>query len=163
GAVTNFHAARAAALRAIRGDDDLIAEGCDLRTLRSGAQAYAEAYRELLAWQLRQAERGDEAQRDTVLADLAATLAFDTVEVSIDDADGISRTVTLTSPAHPLRLLWLTTWAELGYHWLESVGDASRSAVAGAGEALIDITPLGFPFAVPVTGGRLTVAAADLT
>ena len=72
GAVTNFSVARAAALRAISGADDLIVEGCDLRTLRSAAQAYAEAYRELLAWQLRQAERGDEAQRAIVLTDLAA-------------------------------------------------------------------------------------------
>jgi hypothetical protein len=163
GAVTNFHAARTAALCAIRGDDDLIAEGRDLRTLRQAAQAYAEAYRELLAWQLRQAERGDDTQRAAVLADLALTLSFDTVEVPMDGPDGTRRTVTLTAPTHPLRLLWLATWAELGYHWLESAGDVSRSAVAGAGEALIGITPLGFPFAVPVGGGRLTIAAADLT
>lgn len=163
GAVTNFNAARAAALRAISGADDLIVEGCDLRTLRSPAQAYAEAYRELLAWQLRQAERGDEAQRAVVLTDLAATLASDTVEVMLDGPDGVSRTMTLTAPTHPLRLLWLTTWGELGYHWLESTEDAARLVVAGAGETLIRITPLGFPFAVPVSGGRLTVAAADLT
>ena len=163
GAVTNFRAARAAAVRAIRGDDDLIVEGCDLRVLRSAAQGYAEAYRELLAWQLRQAERGDEAQRAAVLADLATTLAVDTVEVAVDGPDGTHRTVTLTAPTHPLRLLWLTTWAELGHHWLESAGDASRQAVAGAGETLTSMTPLGFPFAVPVSGGRLTIAAADLT
>ena len=163
GAVTNFRAARAAALHAIRGDDDLIVEGCDLRVLRPAAQACAEAYRELLAWQLRQAERGDEAQRAAVLADLATTLAVDTVEVAVDGPDGTHRTVTLTAPTHPLRLLWLTTWAELGHHWLESAGDASRQAVAGAGETLTGITPLGFPFAVPVSGGRLTIAATDLT
>jgi hypothetical protein len=163
GAVTNFRAARAAALRAIRGDDDLIVEGCDLRTLRAASQAYAEAYRELLSWQLRQAERGDETQRAGVLAHLAATLACDTVQVAVTGPDGTSRTVTLTAPTHPLRLLWLTTWAELGHHWLESAGDASRQAVAGAGETLTGITPLGFPFAVPVSGGRLTIAAADIT
>ena len=67
----------------IRGDDDLIIEGRDLRALRPAAQAYAEAYRELLAWQLRQAERGDEAQRARLLADLAAMLAVDTVEASV--------------------------------------------------------------------------------
>ena len=54
----------------------------------------------------------------------------------VDGPDGISRTVTLTSPTHPLRLLWLTTWAELGHHWLESTEDAARSAVAAAGETL---------------------------
>lgn len=163
GALTNFRAAREAALQAVRGDDNLIVEGCDLRTLRSAAQQYAEAYRELLAWQLRQAERGDEAQRASALTDLAATLGYDTVEVSVDSPDGNYWTATLTAPTHPLRLLWLTTWAELGYHWLQSAGDASRSAVASAGEALIGISPLGFPFAVPVSGGRLTIAAADLT
>ena len=131
--MTNFRAARAAALRAIRGDDDLIVEGRDLRVLRPTAQAYAEAYRELLAWQLRQAERGDEAQRAAVLADLATTLAVDTVEVAVDGPDGTRRTVMLTAPTHPLRLLWLMTWAELGHHWLESAGDASRQAVAGRG------------------------------
>ena len=46
--VEAFLAARAAALRAIRDDDDLILEGRDLRALRPVAQAYAEAYRELL-------------------------------------------------------------------------------------------------------------------
>ena len=163
GPVTNLLTARAAALRAIRGDDDRIVESCDLRTLRSAAQSYAEAYRELLAWQLRQAERGDEAQRDRVLADLAATLASDTVEVAVGGPDGTQRMVTLTAPTHPLRLLWLVTWAELGHHWLETAGDASRPAVAAAGQTLIDLTPLGFPFAVPISGGRLTVAAADLT
>ena len=163
GAVANFRTERAAALRAIRGDDELIVEGCDLRVLRPTAQAYAEAYRELLAWQLRQAERGDEAQRAAVLADLATTLAVDTVEVAVNGPDGTHRTVMLTAPTHPLRLLWLTTWAELGRHWLESAGDASRQALADAGETLTSITPLGFPFAVPVSGGRLTIAAADLT
>ena len=163
GAVTNFLAARAAALRAIKGDDDLIVEGCDLRALRPVAQAYAEAYRELLAWQLRQAERGDDAQRAGLLADLAATLTADTVEIAVSGPDGAYRTVTLTAPTHPLRLLWVATWAELGHHWLQSSADASRQAVVGAAETLTGMTPLGFPFAVPVSGGRLTVAAGDLT
>jgi hypothetical protein len=158
-----FLAARGAALRAIRGDDDLIAEGRDLRALRLVAQTYAEAYRELLAWQLRQAERADDAQRAEVLVGLAATLATDTVEVSVASPDGTRRTVVLTAPTHPLRLLWLVTWAELGYHWLESAGDASRAAVAAAGRTLAALTPIGFPFAVPLSGGRLTIAAADLT
>ena len=158
-----FLAARSAALRAIRGDDDLVAEGRDLRALRPSAQAYAEAYRELLAWQLRQAERADDAQRAKVLADLAATLATDTVDASVTGPDGARRTVVLTAPTHPLRLLWLVTWAELGHHWLESAEDASRVAVAAAGRTLAALTPLGFPFAVPVSGGRLTIAAADLT
>ena len=81
GPSTTFLAARAAALRAIRGDDDLIVEGRDLRALRPAAQAYAEAYRELLAWQLRQAERGDETQRATAARrTLPRCSPIDTVE-----------------------------------------------------------------------------------
>jgi hypothetical protein len=162
-AVEAFVAARTAALCAVRGDDGLLIEGRDLGTLRSAAQAYAEAYRELLAWQLRQAERGDEAQRSRLLADLAAMLAVDTVETSVASAEGARRTVVLTAPTHPLRLLWLVTWAELGQHWLEGAGDAPRETVAAAGRTLASLTPLGFPFAVPLGGGRLTIAAADLT
>jgi hypothetical protein len=162
-AVEAFLAARTAALRAVRGDDGMLIEGRDLRALRPVAQAYAEAYRELLAWQLRHAERGDEAQRVRLLADLAAMLAVDTLEASVASPDGTRRAVVLTAPVHPLRLLWLVTWAELGQHWLEGAGDASRATAAAAGRTLASLTPLGFPFAVPINGGRLTIAAADLT
>ena len=56
------------------------------------------------------------------------------------------------------------TWAELGQHWLESAGDASRRQPGeAAGRTLAELTPLGFPFVVPLSGGRLTIAAADLT
>ena len=49
-----------------------------------------------------------------------------------------------------------------GAHWLES--QATRPArMAAAGRTLAGITPPGFPFAVPINGGRLTIAAADLT
>ena len=163
GPVESFLAARAAALRAIRGDDDLIIEGRDLQALRPAAQAYAEAYRELLAWQLREAERGDDARRAALLADLSALLAVDTVEATVASSDGTRRTAVLTAPTHPLRLLWLVTWAGLGRYWLEIAGDAPRAAVAAAGRTLAALTPLGFPFAVPIAGGRLTIAAADLT
>ena len=158
-----FLAARVTVLRAIRGDDNMLIEGRDLRELRAAAQSYAEAYRELLAWQLLQAERDDDTQRPALLAELAALLAIDTVKVNVSGPDGAWREIVLTSPIHPLRLLWLATWAELGRHWLASGGDASRPAIAAAGRTLTELTPLGFPFVVPASGRRLTVAAADLT
>ena len=127
------------------------------------AQAYAEAYRELLTWQLRQAERADDTQRGRLLADLGEMLAIDTVEASVTGQDGVRRPVVLTSPLHPLRLLWLVTWAELGQHWLESSADAAPEPREASGRTLADLMPLGFPFVVPLSGGRLTMAAADLT
>ena len=73
------------------------------------------------------------------------------------------RTVVLASPLHPLRLLWLVTWAELGQHWLESSADAHAEPWTPPGGLSAELTPLGFPFVVPLRGGRLTIAAADLT
>ena len=162
GPVEAFLAARDAALQSIQ-DDGTLVEGADLLRLRAGVQAYAEAYGELLAWQLQQAERSDDTQRARLLADLGTMLAIDTVEAFIGRTDGMQRTVTLVAPTHPLRLLWLVTWTELGLHWLVGGGDASRSAMATAGRALATLAPLGFPFVVLYAGGRLTIAAADLT
>ena len=85
------------------------------------------------------------------------------MEASVAGPDGTRRAVVLTAPTHPLRLLWLATWAELGQHWLEGAGDASARRRWPAGRTLAGLTPLGFPFAVPINGGRLTIAAADLT
>ena len=42
-------------------------------------------------------------------------------------------------------------------------GDASPRRWPRPGRTLAALTPLGFPFAVPLAGGRLTIAAADLT
>jgi len=90
-------------------------------------------------------------------------LQIDTVEASVSASDGTRRTVTLVGPTHPLRMLWLVTWAELGRHWLDGSADRSRSAMTAAGRALAALAPLGFPFVVLLAGGRLTMAAADLT
>ena len=162
GPVDAFLAARAAALGAIHADG-LVVEGTDLQALRPAAQAYAEAYGELLAWQLQQAERSDETQRARVLADLTAMLQVDMVEAVVSAPDGTRRTITLVGPTHPLRMLWLITWAELGRHWLDGSADTSPSAMTAAGRTLAALAPLGFPFVVPLAGGRLTMAAADLT
>ena len=42
-------------------------------------------------------------------------------------------------------------------------GRVAPERVAAAGRTLAQLTPLGFPFVVPLSGGRLTIAAADLT
>ena len=144
GPVDAFLAARAAALGAIHADG-LVVEGTDLQVLRPAAQAYAEAYGELLAWQLQQAERSDETQRARVLADLTAMLQVDTVEAVVSAPDGTQRTVTLVGPTHPLRMLWLITWAELGRHWLDGSADTSRSAMTAAGRTLADACPARLP------------------
>ena len=161
--VETFLKARTAVLRAVSDDDDLPVEGRDLPGLRPVVQAYAEAYFELLRWQQRQAERADDTERGRLLADLGDMLAVDTVEASVPGPDAVRRTVVLASPLQPLRLLWLVAWAELGQHWLESPTDVDTDTMESAGRSLGELTPLGFPFVVPLRDGRLTIAAADFT
>jgi hypothetical protein len=163
GPVRSYLAARKIALGLIRGADDLVTEGRDLLELRQVTVAYAESFGEMLSWQLAHAERSDDTQRPALLRDLAAMLQADTVETTYTDSDGAKRPVVLTAPTYPLRLLWLTAWAELGRHWLEKAADASPSAVAATEHTLSAMSPLGFPLVVPRGGGQLAIAAADLT
>ena len=83
---------------------------------------------------------------------------------SVAGPDGARRTVVLTAPTHPLRLLWLVTWAELGQHWLESAGGrvpATQWRPPGGPWPRLPRSASRSPFRC--SGGRLTIAAADLT
>ena len=155
-----FIQARAAALAAVYGDDGMVLAGRDLRGLRHTALAYAEAYAQLLAHELRAAERA--ADPDLVRR-LAPLLQVDTVRVDHQDPRGRRSAATLVSPTHPLRLLWLVAWAELGYRWLNNAAGGSKAAIAAAARTLLALRPAGFPFVVGGDNGRLSVAAADLT
>ncbi|URM95114.1 hypothetical protein LUW76_12770 [Actinomadura madurae] len=160
--VDAFIAARRAVLGAIRGDDGLVVEGRDLLGLREEIQAYAESYGEILAWQLRRAERAGEDRQTELLREMAALLQIDTVEVGFTDPDGALREVVLVAPTHPLRLLWLLTWSELGRRWLENARENEAAVIAAAERTLAGLTPLGFPLVVPRRGGALAIAAGDL-
>jgi len=163
-AVETFTRARHAALDAIRGDDGMVVEGRDLLSLRTVARDYAEAYGELLTWQLRRAERADGDQLPGLLGELAAMLQLDTIHIDHVDPQGTRSEVVLTAPTHPLRLLWLVTWAEMGRRWLEDCAESEPETIIAAGQTLLDgLTPLGFPLVVPRSDGRLAVAVHDLT
>ncbi|HEX5495585.1 MAG TPA: hypothetical protein VFX70_13530 [Mycobacteriales bacterium] len=143
----------------IRGEGDLIVEGCELIELCDGARDYAEAYAELMTWYLRNAERTGSG-----LADLAALSELDTVTVEFGDQRGNRAEAVMVAPTHPLRLLWLVTWARLGESWLYGAAGADPALVRSARHSLLaELFPLGFPLVVPRPDGRLTVAAGDLT
>ncbi|RKS78817.1 hypothetical protein BZB76_0251 [Actinomadura pelletieri DSM 43383] len=162
GAVDAFLAARHAVLTAVAGDDGLVVEGRDLLDLRDEIHRYAEAYRELVSWQLRRTERAGEDRQTGLLRELAVLLQIDTVEVGFRDLDGARQDVVLVAPTHPLRLLWLVTWSELGHRWLENARENTAPVIAAAGRTLEGLSPLGFPLAIPLHDGSLTIAAADL-
>lgn len=158
-----FLAARVAVFAAISGDDGLVVEGRDLSQIRELAQEYAESYGELLNRLLYRAERADDGQVPGILHDLTLLLRLDCATVEYVDLRGDRRELTLVAPTHPLRLLWLVTWAELGRGWLMDADGLDASTIAAAGRSLAEMAPLGFPLVVPRIGGALTLAAADLT
>ncbi|MER5623052.1 hypothetical protein ABT061_18630 [Streptosporangium sp. NPDC002544] len=161
-AFEEFAQARRALFEAIRGTDAMVVEGCDLTGIRVLAQTYAEAYGELLGHHLHRTGRADESQVPGLLRELTAMLQIDCVAVDYTDPRGARSELTLVAPTHPLRLLWLVTWAELGHRWLADAAENEAAVVAAAGRSLAGMTPLGFPLVVPRSGGRLTVASGDL-
>jgi len=160
-ALDRFLAARRAVFAEIRGTKGLVVEGRELSEIRELVQEYAESYGELLNRLLYRAERVDEAP--AILRELTLLLRLDCASVEYVDLRGDRRELTLVAPTHPLRLLWLTAWAELGLRWLEDAAGLDPTAIAAAGRSLAEISPLGFPLVVPRSGGALSLAAADLT
>ncbi|MDT0468735.1 methylation-associated defense system ATP-binding protein MAD8 [Streptomyces gibsoniae] len=151
-------------------------EACDLGALHPEILAYADAYTTLCTEQLRRVRGSDSARQVRELALLRSLLTIDTADVLLRDAQGRRHTVLITSPTHPLRLLWLTTWGELGRNWIDrlraqhgtgdpaDVRNSVQDQAAPARDSLFErLRPLGYPFALPVDDGRLMVATQDLT
>lgn len=157
--VSQFVAARAELFRLIRGNDDLVIEACDLLELQEPVLRYAQSYADLLGSELRRMEETGEGGPD-----LAALLSLDAVIAELPAEPAPMQEVAIVSPTHPLRLLWLVTWAQLGYGWLQSDRPANSKVLRSAKAALLDeIAPLGFPLAVPRSDGRLLMAVGDLS
>ncbi len=161
-ALGRFLAARDEVFNVIRGDDDLVVEGRDLATLRGLIVEYADAYGELLSRQLSQAERADDDHKAERLDALRQLLQLDTIVIDHVDPHGSRTELTLVSPTHPLRLLWFTTWSELGQRWLDASRDVTTAVMSAAALSHERLRPLGFPLAVPRDAGRMALAGTDL-
>lgn len=160
--LVRFLSARTEVFTAIRGDEDVIVEGRDITGLRELITEYAEAYEELLNRQLLRIERADDDEAAERLRELAGLLQIDTIAIDHVDGHGDRTEVTLVSPTHPVRLLWLATWAELGHQWLKAAHGADAAVIAAATRSYETMRPLGFPLTVPRSGGQMAVAAGDL-
>ncbi|WP_239395161.1 hypothetical protein [Frankia sp. CiP3] len=160
GVTEAFREARTQVFAAIRGDDNMIVEGRDVLTLRAEILVYAEEYAGMLNQQLLQAERADD--RHGALRALATLLQIDAVVVEHQEAGAEPAEITLVAPTHPLRLLWLLTWAELGRSWSAAASaEGDRTVARPLYESLAGLRPAGFPLAVPGNDGRLSMAASD--
>jgi hypothetical protein len=154
-----FRHSRRQVLGAIRGQDRMIVAGRDILAFRQQILTYAEAYAEVLSHQLQQAERSGD--RPGALRDLATLLQIDTVIIEYRGAHDELAEITLVAPTHPLRLLWLLTWATLGRAWTGDAVGRDHSMVLPLKESLSGLQPSGFPLVVPREDGRLSMAAGD--
>jgi len=159
-----FLAARRRFFAALQGEDsDQISQSADFRTLRTEIAEYAEAYTALIRDLLARAESADATVAQAALADLRRLLTLDTITLLVRDFRGNLREALLVAPTHPLRALWLTTWAELGGHWLEVARQAPQEYVAATRAALLDfLAPVAFPPVLAVSDGRLMTTVDNL-
>jgi hypothetical protein len=162
-AVEDFLQSRHALFTVIRGASDMVVQGHDLVELRTLAQSHAETYAEVLGRLLYRAERAAGDRTHEIISELSALLRIDSVTIEHTDTNGTQTELTLISPTHPLRLLWLVTWAQLGRHWLAEAAGGDEAVIGSAAASLLTMRPLGFPLVVPRTDGRLSMAADDLS
>lgn len=163
-AVSLFLAARARYFEAVRsGSKELITQGADLRSLRRLVTEYADAYGRLVHDRLRRAASESGAAAQEALAELRRILAVDTVALAIRDYRGRRRDAALVAPTHPLRALWLVTWAELSAQWLVHAKAAPSEFAIPTRDALLRVlAPVAFPPVLPTEAGRLLTAVDNL-
>lgn len=163
-AARSFLDARSRYFEAVRsGGGDLVTQAADLRGLRDLVTSYASAYLVLVQHLSRRTEASELIQAQRALSDLRRVLAVDSISLSISDHRDRRREATLVSPTHPLRALWLTTWAELGASWLEGAKAAPREFAIGTRDALLrNLAPISYPPVLPVASGHVLTAVDNL-
>ena len=159
-----FLEARARYFEAVRnGSSELVTQAADLRSLRDLVSSYAAAYLALVQHLSRRTESGDPIEAQRALSDLRRVLAIDSVFLSILDHRDRRREATLVSPTHPLRALWLTTWAELGASWLEAAMAAPKEFAVATRDALLrHLAPISYPPVLPTEAGYVLTAVDNL-
>jgi hypothetical protein len=160
-----FLAARAHYFTALRAaGKELVTQAADLRQLRSLIVAYAEAYQALVAHLLQRAESAVDVDSQHILFQLRHVLALDTIALDILNHKGERREAALIAPTHPLRALWLATWAEVAEAWLHQAATGAPEHVIPAREALLKtLAPLSFPPVLPRGTGQLFTAVDNVT
>jgi DNA phosphorothioation-dependent restriction protein DptH len=151
-----------AALRAA--GKELVTQAADPRQLRSFIVEYAEAYEALVAHLLQRAEAASETESHRTLLALRQVLALDTITLDIINHKGERREAALIAPTHPLRALWLSTWAEVAEAWLHQAASGTLEHVIPTRDAILKtLVPLSCPPVLPRGTGQLFTAVDNLT
>lgn len=141
----------------------LVCQAADLAELDKEALAYAQTYHQWITSLLRTAEIGSGVDQQRALTELRAALTLDSVELSLINHRGKQKEAVLIGPTHPLRALWLVSWARLARYWAQQVALEPKKYGESTQRSLLDkLAPVNFPAFVPVEKGRVfaTVDAA---
>jgi DNA phosphorothioation-dependent restriction protein DptH len=159
----HFLAARAKYFAAVsQGEKELISQATDFFTLKEIGLEYAQTYRDVLIDLRCQIER-DGGNNYQSLRDLKNLLAIDTVQILVTDFRGQTKEALLVGPTHPLRALWLVTWAAIAQHWLKAAQNGSQEYISSVREGLLEgLAPLNIPAAFPLSDGRIFVAIDNI-
>ena len=159
-----FLEARARYFEAVRsGSSELVTQAADLQSLRDLVSSYASSYLALVEHLSRRTETSEPIEAQRALSDLRRVLAVDSVFLSISDHRDRRREATLVSPTHPLRALWLTTWAELGATWLEAAEAAPKEFAVATRDALLrHLAPTSYPPVLSTESGYVLTAVDNL-
>ena len=142
-----FLSARTCYFAALRAEGkELVTQAADLRRLRSVITEYAEAYQVYVAYLLKRSESTSEVESQHALLELRNLLALDTITLDITNHKGERREAALIAPTHPLRALWLTTWAEVAEAWLHQAALGELEHIMPTRDALLKtLAPHQFP------------------
>lgn len=151
--VESFLAARESYFDAVRqGDKNFITQAANFLVLREAGFNYASAYQDLLNDLQTKIEQ--RVFEDNSL--LSAALALDSIHLKIEGFSGTPRETLLLGPTHPLRVLWLVTWAQVSQHWLTAVQSSPPDYLGSVRDALLnDLQPLNLPVALPLPSGQV--------
>ena len=163
-AMESFLAAREEFFSIVRQDTaELVMQGFSLADTEAKCLSYAEAYLDLIQSTMRQAETTSGSERQGHLQALRNILAVDSIHVILTDFRGKHREAVLVAPTHPLRVLWLSSWVQLGKKWIAKLKAGGKDHIAAVRSALLDgLQPSAFPVGVPVEDGRVFTPVDNL-
>jgi len=158
---TAFKIARESYLNLVQQNDQmLISVAHDFSTSSGEGKAYAVTYLQYITAIYQQIEQGDSTYS---LDEIAPLLRLDGLNITVWDVDGAAKQALLLGPTHPLRVLWLTGWSQLGEYWLKQSEHVTKELMLGARDGLMDELALAnFPYVLPNVGGELLVAIDNI-
>ncbi len=141
----------------------LVSQGADFRQLDVLVCAYAERYLKLIQSFSRRAETSQGPDQVKAMEDLQVLLSLDLVKVDHLSHRGHRSLSVLVGPTHPLRALWLVTWAALSKHWLAEAKSAPKEFIGSTRDSLLEqLSLVNFPSVLPVDQGHLLLAVDNV-